>query len=51
MFVKERDTDRSKVVYFLAIGHSIGKVASILMIEEEILRAYKRVYEKGGIPI
>lgn len=47
---KKRDADRIKAVYSLAIGHSVSEVASILMIEEDTLRAYKRAYEKGGIP-
>jgi transposase len=44
------DADRIKAVYSLAIGHSIAQVASILMIDEETLRNYKKRYEEGGIP-
>lgn len=44
------DADRIKAVYSLAIGHSVAQVASILMIDEETLRNYKKRYEEGGIP-
>lgn len=43
------DADRIKVVYSLAIGHTIAQVASILMIDEETIRNYKNHYEKGGL--
>ena len=47
---KKRDADRIKAVYSLAVGHSLREVASILMLDEDTLRLYKRAYEEGGIP-
>ncbi len=46
----KRDADRIKVIYSLAVGHTIEQVASILMIDEETLRNYQDRYKKGGIP-
>lgn len=45
----KRDADRIKAIYSLFIGHSVAQVASILMIDEETLRNYKRSYQEGGI--
>lgn len=44
-----READRIKAIYSLAIGHSIAQVVSILMIDEETLRNYKKQYLSGGI--
>ena len=46
----KRDADRIKVIYSLAIGHSISQVASILMLDEYTIRNYQDLYLKGGIP-
>lgn len=46
----KRDADRIKAVYSLAMGHSIAQVASILMIDEETLRSYKKSYQESGVP-
>lgn len=46
----KRDADKIKVIYSLAIGHSLAEVASILMIDEETLRNYRDSYQRGGIP-
>lgn len=46
----KRDADKIKAIYSLAMGHSIAQVVSILMIDEETLRTYKKLYEEGGIP-
>lgn len=45
----KRDADRIKAIYSLAIGHSIAQVVSILMLDEETLRNYKKHYLTGGI--
>lgn len=45
----KRDADKIKAIYSLAMGHSISQVVSILMIDEETLRTYKKLYEEGGI--
>jgi transposase len=47
----KRDADKIKAIYSLAMGHSISQVVSILMIDEETLRTYKKLYEQGGIPL
>lgn len=45
----KRAADRIKAVYSLAVGHSIAQVASILMIDEETLRHYRKSYEQSGV--
>lgn len=45
----KRDADRIKAVYSLAMGHSIAQVTSILMIDEETLRNYKKSYQESGV--
>lgn len=46
----KRDADKIKVVYSLAVGHTIAQVASILMIDEDTLINYRDRYIRGGIP-
>ncbi len=45
----KREADKIKVIYSLAIGHSIAEVASILMIDEDTIRTYQNAYQAGGL--
>lgn len=46
---KKNEADRIKAVYLLGSGWAINRVCEALLLDEDTLRNYMRLYEEGGL--